>query len=33
MDFEDDSPSAAEAFYTQCLRKKKKQPEVISSSL
>jgi hypothetical protein len=27
MDFEDDSPSAAEAFYTNCYRKKKNQPE------
>jgi hypothetical protein len=27
MDFEDDTPSAEEAFYAQCFRKKKKQPE------
>jgi hypothetical protein len=27
MDFEDDTPSAEEAFYAHCFRKKKKQPE------
>jgi hypothetical protein len=27
MDFEDDTPSAEEAFYAQCFRKKKKQHE------
>jgi hypothetical protein len=32
MDFEDDSPSAAEGFYAQCFRKKRNQPEGSSGS-